>query len=44
MRAMGAEARNDYEQKYTAEKNYPMLMNIYRHAMNGKMEGKWQPA
>jgi glycosyltransferase involved in cell wall biosynthesis len=33
MRSMGEEARRDYENKYTAEKNYPMLMEIYQHAM-----------
>jgi hypothetical protein len=27
------EARQEYESKYTAEKNYPLLMEIYRHAM-----------
>lgn len=32
-RAMGMEARQEYESKYTAEKNYPLLMEIYRHAM-----------
>jgi hypothetical protein len=33
MRAMGMEARQEYESKYTAEKNYPQLMEIYRHAV-----------
>jgi glycosyltransferase involved in cell wall biosynthesis len=32
MRSMGKEARREYETKYTAEKNYPMLMEIYQHA------------
>ena len=32
MRQMGAEARREYEAKYTAEKNYPMLMKIYEEA------------
>ena len=36
MRTMGSEARKDYEAKYTAEKNYPMLMGIYQRAMEGK--------
>ena len=36
MRAMGREARKDYEQKYTAKKNYPMLMGIYKRAMEGQ--------
>jgi glycosyltransferase involved in cell wall biosynthesis len=34
MRAMGTEARREYEAKYTAEKNYPMLMDIYKHAID----------
>jgi len=29
---MGREARREYEQKYTAEKNYEMLMAIYERA------------
>jgi glycosyltransferase involved in cell wall biosynthesis len=33
---MGREARREYENKYTAEKNYPMLMEIYRHALAGR--------
>ena len=33
MRAMGIEARREYESKYTAEKNLPMLMEIYQHAI-----------
>jgi glycosyltransferase involved in cell wall biosynthesis len=33
MREMGKEARREYEVKYTAEKNYPMLMEIYQHAI-----------
>jgi glycosyltransferase involved in cell wall biosynthesis len=33
MRSMGMEARQEYENKYTAEKNYPMLMDIYRRAI-----------
>jgi glycosyltransferase involved in cell wall biosynthesis len=38
MREMGQEARREYESKYTAERNYPMLMDIYRQAMaeNGR--------
>jgi glycosyltransferase involved in cell wall biosynthesis len=35
MRAMGTEARSEYESKYTAEKNYPMLMKIYKRAIEG---------
>jgi glycosyltransferase involved in cell wall biosynthesis len=33
MRAMGQAARREYETRYTAEKNYPMLMAIYQRAM-----------
>lgn len=36
VRAMGNEARKDYQLKYTAEKNYPMLMEIYQRAMEEK--------
>ena len=32
MQQMGEEARREYENKYTAEKNYPRLMEIYRQA------------
>lgn len=38
VRAMGKEARKDYEAKYTAEKNYPMLMEIYKRAMEGQCQ------
>jgi glycosyltransferase involved in cell wall biosynthesis len=34
MRTMGTEARKEYESKYTAEKNYPMLMQIYNRALS----------
>jgi glycosyltransferase involved in cell wall biosynthesis len=33
MRAMGISARSEYESKYTAEKNYPQLMEIYQRAI-----------
>jgi glycosyltransferase involved in cell wall biosynthesis len=33
LRAMGKAARREYETKYTAEKNYPLLMEIYQQAM-----------
>lgn len=33
MRQMGSRARMEYEAKYTAERNYGQLMNIYRAAM-----------
>jgi len=32
--AMGKEARKEYENKYTVEKNYPMLMEIYQRAIS----------
>ena len=32
-RAMGREARNEYDAKYTAEKNYPILMDIYEEGI-----------
>jgi len=33
MRAMGMEARREYETKYTADRNYSMLLAIYEWAM-----------
>lgn len=33
VRLMGEEARREFENKYTAEKNYPMLMRIYHEAI-----------
>jgi glycosyltransferase involved in cell wall biosynthesis len=36
MRQMGEEARREYENKYTAEKNYPRLMQIYYDAIAGQ--------
>ncbi len=33
MEAMGLEARAEYEAKYTAERNYQMLMEIYQHTI-----------
>jgi glycosyltransferase involved in cell wall biosynthesis len=33
MADMGREARREYEAKYTAEKNYPLLMDIYQRAI-----------
>jgi glycosyltransferase involved in cell wall biosynthesis len=32
---MGRHARKEYEDKYTAEKNYPMLMEIYERTIAG---------
>jgi len=39
MQEMGREARREYELKYTAQKNYEMLMEIYRRAMEGSRRG-----
>ena len=36
MREMGKAARQEYENKYTAEKNYPILMEIYQRAIAGR--------
>jgi glycosyltransferase involved in cell wall biosynthesis len=36
LRTLGAQGRREYEAKYTAEKNYPVLMEIYRAAMRRK--------
>jgi glycosyltransferase involved in cell wall biosynthesis len=36
MREMGVQARAEYESKYTAEKNYPLLMEIYNRARQGQ--------
>jgi glycosyltransferase involved in cell wall biosynthesis len=36
MRLMGKEARHEYETKYTPERNYTLLMEIYRHALERK--------
>ena len=33
MAEMGRNARREYEAKYTADKNYDMLMNIYQRAI-----------
>jgi glycosyltransferase involved in cell wall biosynthesis len=33
MAEMGREARREYEEKYTAERNYEMLTAIYEKAM-----------
>jgi glycosyltransferase involved in cell wall biosynthesis len=37
MQMMGKEARREYEAKYTAEKNYPILMNIYEEAKRNNL-------
>lgn len=36
LKEMGQEARQEYEEKYTAERNYEMLMKIYRFAFSNK--------
>jgi hypothetical protein len=33
MAAIGRAARTEYEAKYTAERNYEMLMEIYRRVL-----------
>ena len=33
LETMGREARGEYEAKYTAERNYPLLMKIYKHVL-----------
>ena len=33
---MAQQARREYESKYTAEKNYPLLLKIYQQALDGK--------
>jgi len=37
---MGQNARNEYEDKYTPEKNYEMFMNIYRKVIERKRSSK----
>jgi glycosyltransferase involved in cell wall biosynthesis len=36
MQEMGKAARREFELKYTAERNYKMLMGIYERAIAGK--------
>jgi hypothetical protein len=36
MQEMGRQARQEYKSKCTAKKNYPMLMEIHRHAVAGR--------
>ena len=36
VRGLGKAARQEYEEKYTAEKNYPMLIDIYERAIAAK--------
>ena len=37
---LGRAARQEYLDKYTAEKNYPLLMNIYQHAIEMNAPGR----
>jgi len=39
MQAMGRAARTEYEGKYTAERNYEMLMEIYRRVLGARGKG-----
>jgi glycosyltransferase involved in cell wall biosynthesis len=39
VRELGAQARKEYEAKYTAETNYPLLMDIYTRAINANCAG-----
>jgi glycosyltransferase involved in cell wall biosynthesis len=44
MKSMGLAARKEYENKYTAEKNYAILMDIYRRVIAQKgveLSRKW---
>src|SRR5262249_45582092 len=38
MSVFGREARLDYESKYTPERNYQMLMAVYKHAISSASE------
>lgn len=44
MARMGRAARAEYEAKYTPSKNYEMLMQIYRMAVERRLNGKSRPA
>jgi glycosyltransferase involved in cell wall biosynthesis len=39
IKRMGKEARKEFEEKYTAEKNYKMLMEIYQLAIERAKSG-----
>jgi glycosyltransferase involved in cell wall biosynthesis len=39
MREMGANARKEYEKKYTPDKNYQLLMNIYEKTLKSYASG-----
>ena len=38
IKRMGKEARKEYERKYTAERNYKMLMDVYQKAISSGKE------
>jgi len=38
MREMGNQARREYENRYTAEKNYPLVMDVYSRAIAHQRE------
>lgn len=40
---MGVEARREYEAKYTAATNYPLLMGIYERVLQGRRQVKTSP-
>jgi len=40
LRAMRANARRDFEKKYTAERNYKMLMSVYEMAIENSERRK----
>jgi glycosyltransferase involved in cell wall biosynthesis len=40
MQKMGVNARKEFEAKYTAEKNYQMLMEIYQKAIKNHRNSK----
>jgi hypothetical protein len=40
MEVMGRAARAEYEAKYTAERNYQMLMGIYRRVLGARDWGR----
>jgi glycosyltransferase involved in cell wall biosynthesis len=44
MKAMGEAARREYEMKYTAGRNYEILMEIYRHAAQLKAANGTAPS
>jgi len=39
-KTMGENARKEFEEKYTPEKNYKMLMNIYEKAIDMHKKGR----